>query len=94
MSQTSTVPSEENRHGLLHCEMDGLWNSLPTESVDHWKGQLSNWTGKAEELRRNLPLLDLLNQFREADLEPLRGMALELRANCDDIIFTGSSQML
>jgi hypothetical protein len=94
LSQAPTEPTQENRHGLVHCEMDGLWNSLPTESVEHWKGQLANWTGKAEELRRNLPILDLLNQFREADLEPLRNMALELRANCDDIIFTGSSQML
>ena len=94
MSQASTEPSQENRHGLLHCEIDALWNLLPAEGVEHWKAQLANWTGKAEELRRNLPVVDLLNQFRESDLEPLRNMALELRANCDDIIFTGSSQML
>ncbi len=94
LSQASTEPSQENRHGLLHCEIDALWESLPAEGIEHWKAQLANWTGKAEELRRNLPLLDLLNQFREADLEPLRVMALELRANCDDIIFTGSAQTL
>lgn len=94
MSQASTEPSQENRHGLLHCEIEPLWNSLPADAVEHWKGQLANWTGKPEELRRNLPILDLLNQFRESDLEPLRAMALELRANCDDIVFVGSAQML
>lgn len=94
MSQASTEPSQENRHGLLHCEIEALWSSLPAEGIEHWKGQLSNWTGKAEEMRRNLPVVDLLNQFREADLEPLRSMALELRANCDDIIFVGSAQTL
>ena len=74
--------------------MDSIWSCLSREQIEPWQTQLSNWTGKPDELRRNLPVLDMLAQFREADLEPLRTMALELRANCDDILFVGCSHML
>ncbi|MBT9587295.1 hypothetical protein IV102_28390 [bacterium] len=94
MSQSATETSQEHRHGLLHCDLDALWASLSPEQIEPWHGQISNWTGKSDELRRNLPLLEVLAQFREADLEPLRTLALELRANSDDIVFVGSSQML
>jgi len=76
------------------CDLHSLWSGLSPEQTEPWRAQLQNWTGKTEELRRNLPVLDLLAQFRESDLEPLRNMALELRANCDDIVFVGSAATL
>lgn len=94
MSQTAAESSQEHRHGLLLCDLEALWASLGSDQSEPWRAQLSNWSGKSDELRRNLPVLELLAQFRETDLEPLRTMALELRANCDDIIMVGASQML
>lgn len=94
MSQASAQSSQENRHGLLHLDTTTLWKLLPDAAIEEWQGQLKGWTGKAEELRRNLPVLDLLNALRENELELLRTLALELRANCDDILLLGSAQLL
>jgi hypothetical protein len=94
LSQAAADTTQEFRHGLLQCDQDALWSSLSADQVEPWRAQLANWTGKTDELRRNLPVLELLAQFREADLEPLRTLALELRANSDDIVFVGSCQML
>jgi len=95
LSQASLQsPQEPLRCGLLQCELQGLWDSLTPEQLAPWQARVQAWTGKGEELRKNFPIVDALAQFREADLEPFRHQALELRANCDDIILVGSSFLL
>lgn len=76
------------------CDLEPLWSSLTAEQIEPWQALLQPWSGKSEELRRNLPVIDTLAQFREAELEPFRQTAVEMRANCDDIILTGSTQLL
>ncbi len=90
----SALTQDQLRLGLLHLEMDSLWNQLGEESVQALKGQLQNWTGKTDDLRKHLAAVDTLHQFREADLEPLRTLAVELRANCDDLIIVGTTYLM
>lgn len=95
MSYPSAETTQEQlRYGLLQCDQESLWNCITPDQADPWKGQLQNWTGKTDDLRRNLPVVETLAQFREADLDPLRTMAMEMRANCQDILLVGSTAMM
>lgn len=95
MSQTSVEASLEHlRYGLLHCDVESAWNSLSADQIAPWQSQISSWSGKADELRKNLPFLETLAQLREADLEPLRALAMEIRANADDVVLVGSGALL
>jgi hypothetical protein len=95
LSQTSVEASQEHlRYGLLHCDVESAFQALTSTQIGPWQTQIGNWTGKSEELRKNLPFLETLAQLRESDLEPLRALAVELRANCDDIVLVGSGATL
>ncbi len=95
MSQASLETSLESlRHGLVFCDSSSLFEGMESSDIASCEERLQNTTGKSEELRKTYPLIESLAQIREADLDPMRSLALELRANCDDILLVGSGTLL
>lgn len=85
--------AETGRYGLLLCDTEPFWSTLKSDTIDAAEKLLAGCTGKPDELRKLVPFLDAVGQIREADLEALRTLALELRANADDLVIVGTTAL-
>lgn len=82
------------RRSLVTVELGTVSELLPESSWPRLEAELVKLGPKLEDLRRNVPALDLPFQVRDADLALWRELADELRANSDVILLLGAGGCL
>lgn len=82
-------PPGSGRRSLVQVDLGTVSELLPESSWPKYEAELAKWGPKLEDLRRNLPALDIPFQIRDAELSQWRELADELRANSDVILILG-----
>jgi len=92
--ESAEAPPGSGRRSLVTVDLGTVSELLPESSWPRLEAELARLGPKLEDLRRNLPALDISFQVRDAEVAQWRELADELRANSDVILLLGAGGCL